>query len=132
MTLIELMVVLAIAAVLLAVAIPSYRDHVMRAQRADAKAALNRLAQFMERAATANGTYPLDVNVPAAVRSAEGGRYTITLVSLNGLTFTATAVRNANTSQVADRCGDFRIDQAGNRTVLNAAPGLTADDCWNR
>ena len=47
-TLIELMIVLAIVAVLAGWGIPSYREHVVRVHRASAVAALYRAAQYLE------------------------------------------------------------------------------------
>ncbi|ALX12848.1 pilus assembly protein PilE [Burkholderia cepacia JBK9] len=47
-TLIELMIVLAIVAVLAGWGIPSYREHVVRVHRASAVSALYRAAQFLE------------------------------------------------------------------------------------
>ncbi|WP_342703684.1 type IV pilin protein [Burkholderia arboris] len=47
-TLIELMIVLAIVAVLAGWGIPSYREHVARVHRASAVSALYRAAQFLE------------------------------------------------------------------------------------
>ncbi|KWN24083.1 pilus assembly protein PilE [Burkholderia territorii] len=47
-TLLELMVVLAIVAVLAGWGIPSYREHVARTHRASAVAALYRAAQYLE------------------------------------------------------------------------------------
>lgn len=47
-TLIELMIVLAIVAVLAGWGIPSYREHVARVHRASAVAALYRAAQYLE------------------------------------------------------------------------------------
>lgn len=47
-TLLELTIVLAIVAVLAAWGIPSYREHVARAHRASAVAALYRAAQYLE------------------------------------------------------------------------------------
>lgn len=130
LTLIEVMITVAIVGVLTAIALPSYQAHVQRSHRSQAKAALLRVAQFLERAATANGVYP--ASVPASVLTVEGGRYAITLVSTTGTTFTATAVRNSATPQSGDACGDLRIDQAGNRTIVNAASGQTALNCWGR
>lgn len=132
MTLLELMVVVGIVATLATVALPTYREYLKRANRGDARAALLKVAQFMERAATANGMYPLEGQVPQSVKTAEGGRYDITLWSTDGATFTVTATRKPSSQQADDRCGDFRIDHTGNRTVLNAAGGMTADDCWRR
>lgn len=74
-TLIELMIVVAIVAILAAVAIPSYQDSVAKSRRADAKGALEGLAQSMERFFTANNTYlgaaaaGADTGVPAGYPS---------------------------------------------------------------
>jgi len=54
-TLLELMIVLAIVAVLAAWGVPSYRDHVARVHRASAVAALYRAAQYLE---TLDGAQP--------------------------------------------------------------------------
>ena len=51
-TLIELMVVVVIIGILAAIAYPSYRAQVMRSHRSDAKIALERLAQSLERCYT--------------------------------------------------------------------------------
>lgn len=56
-TLIELMIVVALIAIITAIAFPSYRDSIRKSRRADAQAALQGLAQAMERFYTSNGTY---------------------------------------------------------------------------
>ena len=48
-TLIEVMIVVALIALLATIAMPSYQDSIRKSRRADAKAALVQLAQFMER-----------------------------------------------------------------------------------
>jgi type IV pilus assembly protein PilE len=47
-TLIELMIALAVAAILAAFAVPSYRQHLARGHRVDAVAALYRAAHYLE------------------------------------------------------------------------------------
>jgi type IV pilus assembly protein PilE len=47
-TLLELIIALAIGAILVAYAVPSYRSHVARSHRVDAASALYRAAQFIE------------------------------------------------------------------------------------
>lgn len=56
-TLIEVMIVVAIIAILVAVAVPSYQNQVRSSNRADAQGALMNLAQAMERYYTERGTY---------------------------------------------------------------------------
>ncbi|MBT9464952.1 type IV pilin protein [Hydrogenophaga sp.] len=131
-TLIELMIAVAVVALLAAVALPSYNEYVMRSHRANARAALLQAAQWMERTATAQGTYPLTAAIPPGVLFVEGGRYNIVAVS-NGIGYTLTATPNA--AQSSDRCASFRTDQAGTRaqapTVEVPVP-LGPMECWNR
>ena len=132
-TLIELMIAVAVVALLAAVALPSYNEYVMRSHRANARAALLQAAQWMERTATAQGTYPLAAAIPPGVLLVEGGRYNINADSNNGIVYSLTAIPNA--PQSSDRCASFRIDQAGTRaqiaTVLVPNP-LGSMECWNR
>ena len=57
-TLVELMIVCAVIAILAAIAYPSYTGQMLKAQRAEGKAALMRAAQMLERSFTQNGAYP--------------------------------------------------------------------------
>lgn len=60
-TLIEILVVVAIIGILAAIAIPSYRDYVVRANRADAKDKLSEIAYEQQRFANRNRRYTLDM-----------------------------------------------------------------------
>lgn len=127
-TLIEVMIVVAIIAILSSVAVPSYMESVRRGNRADAAATLLKNANWMEQQFTVNNSYVLqDGTVPTLpiVQSPESGtsKYDIALAA----DATATTYTLEATPVQADECGKFSLDQSGKRTVSGTA---TAADCW--
>lgn len=132
-TLIEVMIVVGVIGILSAIAFPSYNQYVQRTHRANARAALLQTAQWLERAATAQGTYPAAAAIPAGVLQVEGGRYAVTLPVLTAGTFTLRATPNG--AQATDPCAIFQMTHAGVRTQVATAAvpaPLTAQECWNR
>lgn len=131
-TLIEVMIVVAVVAILAAVALPSYNEYVRRGHRADARAGLLQAQQWLERAATATGTYPtaLPGNLTWAADTTK--RYTITLNPATTSTFTITAAPRAGTAQAGDRCGSLSLTHTGVRNASPLSGGATVDECWRR
>ncbi len=126
-TLIEVIVAMACVAVLVTVAWPSYQSLVKRSQRAQARTALLQAAHWLERAASANGSYPASTDIPASVLQVEGQRYQIQ-VSSSPQSYTLSALPLG--SQSADACGTFTLNHLGVRGVQGATQ--SAAQCWGR
>lgn len=131
-TLIEVMIVVAIIGLLAAIAYPSYAEYIRRGYRAEARGGLLQAAQWLERAATATGTYPLTATFPANLKTIPSDRYTITLASVNGTTYTLTATPKGG--QIGDRCGNYTLTQAGVRGANGITAGSAGYDatCWGK
>jgi type IV pilus assembly protein PilE len=126
-TLIELLIALACVALLASLAWPSYQSLILKSQRAQARASLLQAAHWFERAASANGSYPLANDVPASVLQVEGQRYKITVASTaQSYTLSATPLG----AQAADTCGVLTVNHLGVRSVQGASQ--TAAQCWSR
>jgi type IV pilus assembly protein PilE len=132
-SLIEIMIVVAIVGIITAIAIPIYTEYVARGHRADARAGLLQAQQWMERASTATGTYPLTIPAELTWAADTTKRYTVGFQAGNtNSAFTLVATRRAGGSQASDRCGDFTLTNTGTRGANNLASGTTAAECWNR
>jgi type IV pilus assembly protein PilE len=115
-------------------AVASYRNYILRANRTDGTSTLLRLQVAQEKFFLQNNRYATNAEMTAAPPNGlglalgaggltAGGRYTMTLVSPSNTQYTATAT--AAGGQTADTaCLALSIDQAGTRT-----PG-TASGCW--
>lgn len=137
-TLIELMIVVAVIGILSAVAYPSYTEYVRRGHRADARAGLLQAQLWMERAATATGTYPTDSDLTKVLPTSlswsgdSAKRYEIGLKSSSASAYTLIAKRKNPGAQAGDKCGDFTLSNTGVKGADNLASGTSAADCWGK
>ena len=139
MTLIELMVVVAIVAIVVAFAFPSYERYVVRTKRAVAQNALLQVADrqqqfFMDnKQFAANLTnlgfnanpFVVDDDGSATVATDSDAVYSLTLSNVTQTTWTATAAPlHGQLKRDAD-CGSLSITQAG--TKASSGGGT---NCW--
>jgi type IV pilus assembly protein PilE len=136
-TLIEILTVVVVLGVLAAVAIPSWRQHVLRTRRADAKESLIRLQvaqeDFFGRHARYATTDEMSLPTPAGLgMSANSGdaNYRIEIrTAPDGLAFDATA--RAAAAQSDDTfCATFTINHLGMRGATDATGADRSLDCW--
>jgi type IV pilus assembly protein PilE len=129
-TLMELLVVMIIIGILTAIAYPSYRSQVMRSHRSDAKVALERAAQTLERCYTNSDPKAYDA-CPAPNAVSDGGYYAIAVDFPDAQTFnlTATAVEG----QLADEaCRSFTLDSTNVRNAKTSGDADNREACWGR
>lgn len=130
-TLIEVMIVVAIVAILASVAVPSYLDSIQRSNRAEAVATMLKNANWMEQQFTVNNKYAATGTALPFATSPESGtaKYNITLTAGTGSADTTYSLL-ATKVGAADKCGNFTLDQSGKRAVSTTTDPTATADCW--
>lgn len=130
-TLLELLLCVAIAGLLAAIALPSWRGVVLRSHRSDAATALYAVAAAQERYRLVHGRYAEQAGPAPPVglglgTSARGG-YEVRIERADAATFLASARPVPGSPPEGDSaCRLFTIDETGRRGSLPEA----AQKCW--
>ena len=128
-TLIELMITVAIVAVIAAIAIPSYDNYVRETRRADAQISLVRVAQKQEQYHSMNSGYATALSDLGLSSESDEGFYSLALTNTGcssgyvgcfQITATATGPQSSDSS-----CATLSLDQSGTRSSTGGAT-----DCW--
>ena len=134
-TLIELLVAMAALAILAAIALPAFFEHVLRARRMDMQTALMEDAAYMQQYYAAHDAFTGSPppQLPSA-RSPRAGNaaYTISVdvPAADTASFVLTAQRTG--AMAGDACGDFTLDSLGRRDLVAGtfATNRSAVGCW--
>lgn len=141
-TLIELVVTMAIVAILTAIAIPSYTAYIMRSNRSEARAQLLEIATWMERWRTERGRYdnpasagnpppmpPFPIAYTQSPPPPSAAKYNIVVATPTAVGYTITAT--ATGMMTGDICTTLTINETGLRGFTTGGGG-TQDICWGR
>lgn len=124
-TLIEIMIVIVILGVIAAIALPSYQDHVRRANRSEGMAFLQDVAARQERYFAQNNTYVTDIanvgKLGLSGTTSETGKYSLTIAATDNYTLTATPASFSD-----PKCGNLTLNARGTKT----ASAGSVNDCW--
>lgn len=137
-TLIELMITVAIIAILTMIAYPSYQQYILKSHRADAKTALLDLAARQERFFTLQNVYASApaalgygaASFPIAVQSGSQSYYALSMQQVNNAASSPayTAIATPTGPQQRDTCGTYSINQLG--VQANSGNTTPTAQCW--
>lgn len=125
-TLIELVIAMAVVALLAAVAIPAYNDFTSRGKLAEGMANLSNLRLQMEQYYSDNRTYRNAAGA-CAVADFNGNDFAFTCQTASATTFTWTAT---SLSGLGSGAYQYSIDQNGTRKTLKYDGAASASQCW--
>ncbi len=130
-TLMEVMIVVAIVAILSTIAYGSYQQQIVKSRRSAGAACLQERAQYMERYYTTYLTYDGDPAPDISQCDSEvSPHYQVSFVtgSTGAKTFTLQAVPQGMQATKDTLCGTLTINQRGVRGESGTAS--SADECW--
>ena len=132
-TLLELVFAVAVVAILVALAYPSFMQQIARSRRADARSVLLACAQTLERYNTLKGHYAAGSDAEATsacLGTTRNGHYSLPDSNIPTTAGTATFVIRATPAgaQRGDACGTFTYAQDGSKGVSGGT--LPSTSCW--
>lgn len=132
-TLLELMITVAVVAILATIAYASYQDQVVKSRRAAGAACLQERAQFMERFYTSNLSYLDSAGSAPDIAQCDNEvspHYQIGLAAgTTARAFTLQAVPQGGQASSDTKCATLTLNQQGVRGATGSA-SATPQDCW--
>lgn len=138
-SLVELLIAMAIIAILATIAVPSYQNYITNARRSDGQTALFDLASRMEQYYSDNNTYQTATigtgnatDVLSSNTSPEGW-YTLSITTQTPTTYTLQATPQNAQGSADTRCQSLTLNHLGIKSITDGpagAPTGTAAQCW--
>lgn len=129
LTLIELIITIAIIAIISSIALPSYNKQITKSRRSDGRIALQSIALAQERFFTINGHYTeaindLDLHSTLSQNKSEAGYYQISIKLHSNNSYTLTATPAIDSAQSQDEfCTSITLTDLGIK-------GGNGKQCW--
>ncbi|MBS1269069.1 MAG: Fimbrial protein [Gammaproteobacteria bacterium] len=131
-TLIELLIVVTVIAILTAIAVPMYRDFVVRSNRSDAIIALTELANLEEKYYSNELAYTTtiaDLSYPA---TSANDYYELNITSSASVDYILTATPLGQQLAEDNACQQFSLNSFGQRGAVDGGANDTTQECWRR
>ena len=123
-TLIELMIVLAVVAILAAVALPAFNEQVRKSRRSEAMNGVSNLQLRQEAWRSNRPSYGSLIELGGATNP----YYTLVVTVPTATGYVITAAPIAGGPQASDRCGSFILTNTAGTITKSVSTGRT--DCW--
>jgi type IV pilus assembly protein PilE len=146
-SLLELMMAVAIIGILAAIAVPSYSNYVLRAQRTMAKTVLNQVvarqdAFFTDRKTYATNLGPTGLGYKAnpfyigkdgnPTDSTSGAVYVVALENPTATSYTVTATAYSTQQKKDTNCYKLSLASTGAKSATKIDNSAGSADCWTR
>lgn len=124
----ELLIVLAIIGILMGLAYPRYRQHLITAHRAYATVSLTDLAARLEQYYTQNNSYAGATLDKLDISDAKyKNYYQLKITQATNDQYTISAIPQNHQAQEDTDCGTLILDQTGNKNITGSG---TIEECW--
>jgi type IV pilus assembly protein PilE len=138
-TLIEILIALAIVAILASLAVPTFFDSIRKGRRSEAVAALSAVQQAQERRRANTSAYTTDLALLGLPEQTANGHYSIAIDAANAANYTVTATA-AGTQASDTPCITMRVQLIGANILYGSAcktctlttPLTDPNRCWSR
>lgn len=127
-TLVEMMIILAIVAILTAVAYPSYIEYVKRSNRSEGQALLSDTAAAQERYFSQNNVYITDDADIAKLKTRTDSTTDKYSLSLDERDTDVGYILTATPKFTDTDCGNLTLNDLGDRDITGTVK--TRDECW--